>query len=277
MTRSPITMRWEHVLFLHWPVDPVRIRETLPEGLMPATHDGRAWLGVVAFTMPTIRPTVSPVGLRFHEVNLRTYVRPTGGGPKGVYFYNLDAADWLGVVAARVFFRLPYYHAEMRLSRLDDPGSDGGDLGLGSGLDSGPNADSGAASGSDLGAASGSDPSTDLDSDRAPTFRFLSRRDHPGAPAARVDLVYRPTGEVEPGTPGSLEEFLAENYRLYTGRRPWYCEIDHDPWPLRSAAVDVRENGLFEANGFDRPEGEPLVHYARALDVEAGLLRPVRR
>ncbi|MFC6726737.1 DUF2071 domain-containing protein, partial [Halobium palmae] len=99
---------------------------------------------------------------------------------------------------------------------------------------------------------------------------------HPRAPSARVDLVYRPTGEVAPGDPGSLDEFLAENYRFYTGSRPWYCEIDHDPWPLRSAAVDVRENTLFEANGFDRPDGDPLVHYARTLDVEADRLRSVR-
>ncbi|MFC6726872.1 DUF2071 domain-containing protein, partial [Halobium palmae] len=93
MTRSVMTMRWEHVLFLHWPVEPARIRETLPDGLAVATHDGRAWLGVVAFTMPEIRPAASPVGFGFHEVNLRTYVRPSGGGPQGVYFYNLDAAD----------------------------------------------------------------------------------------------------------------------------------------------------------------------------------------
>ncbi|MFC4356815.1 YqjF family protein [Halobium salinum] len=236
--RPLLTMRWEHLLFLHWPVDPDRVGETLPEGLSVATHDGRAWLGVVAFTMPDIRPRGSPYGLSFHEVNLRTYVRPESGGPKGVYFYNLDANDWLGVLGARAAFRLPYYHAEMRLSRVDAD-TTGGSV------------------------------------DHDPTFRFLSRRRHPGADPARVDLVFRPTGDPAPGEPGSLDEFLAENYRFYTGSRPWYCEIRHDPWPLQSAAVTVRENGLFEANGFEPPEGDPLVHYTAALDVRAGRLRRV--
>jgi hypothetical protein len=55
------------------------------------------------------------VGLSFGELNLRTYVRRDGSA--GVYFFNLDADDRLGVSVARSLFRLPYYRAEMRVSR----------------------------------------------------------------------------------------------------------------------------------------------------------------
>jgi uncharacterized protein YqjF (DUF2071 family) len=256
-----LSMRWEHVLFLHWPVEPSQVDVSLPDELDVATYDDRAWLGVVAFRMPDLRPRGSPVGLDFHEVNLRTYVRPASGGPKGVYFYNLDAGDWLGVVGARTLFRLPYYHAEMRFSRIE------------TGRSAGEGAEEGRAVAAD--GKAGTDGSPGVGTTHTPAFRFLSRRDHPIAPEARVDLVYRPSGDPAPGDAGSLDEFVAENYRFYTGGRPWYCEIGHDPWQLRDAAVTVRENGLFEANGFDRPDGDPITHYTAALDVTAGRLRAV--
>ncbi|PSP85631.1 hypothetical protein BRC96_02570 [Halobacteriales archaeon QS_6_64_34] len=36
--------------------------------------------------------------------------------------------------------------------------------------------------------------------------------------------------------------------------------------------VDIK-NGLFAANGFDRPPGDPLVYYGPGIDVTAGRLR----
>ncbi|MFB6169514.1 MAG: YqjF family protein, partial [Haloarculaceae archaeon] len=50
----------------------------------------------------------------YPELNLRTYVR---GEKPGIYFFNLDAADRLGVTIARTLFELPYYRAEMRVDR----------------------------------------------------------------------------------------------------------------------------------------------------------------
>jgi uncharacterized protein len=49
----------------------------------------------------------------FAELNVRTYVRPTGGGHPGVYFWSLEASNPLAVWAARTFFHLPYQNAEM--------------------------------------------------------------------------------------------------------------------------------------------------------------------
>jgi len=113
-----LRMEWRDVGFMHWPVDPDRVAETLPPGVSVDTHDGDAYLGVVPFRMTDIRPRGSPVGLSFCELNLRTYVR--ADGTPGVYFYNLDADDRYGVGIARQFFRLPYYRAEMQVASGDD-------------------------------------------------------------------------------------------------------------------------------------------------------------
>jgi hypothetical protein len=110
-----LEMTWRHTLFAHWPVEPAVVAERLPDGLAVDTYDGRAYLGVVPFEMADLRPRGSPVGLSFGELNLRTYVRRDGAA--GVYFFNLDADDRLGVSVARSLFRLPYYRARMRVSR----------------------------------------------------------------------------------------------------------------------------------------------------------------
>jgi len=72
---------------------------------------------------------------------------------------------------------------------------------------------------------------------------------------------YRPTGEVAPAGPGSLEWFLAERYRLYTvdGR----TEIHHDLWPLQPAEAEIELASLLPF----APAGEPLCHYAARQDA----------
>ncbi len=113
-----LEMTWEDGLFIHWPVEPDTIASTLPDGLSVATHDEDAWLGIVPFEMADIRPVGSPIGRSFPELNLRTYVDGPAG--KGVYFYNLDAADRVGVQIARRLFSLPYYTAEMAIDRSEN-------------------------------------------------------------------------------------------------------------------------------------------------------------
>ena len=111
--RVVMRQRWEHLLFLHWPVDPAVVAATLPPGLTVECYDGRAWLGVVPFWMRGVRPAGLPTvpGVSsFHELNLRTYVRDGAGRP-GVWFYSLDCDQPLAVAAARLFFHLPYEHA----------------------------------------------------------------------------------------------------------------------------------------------------------------------
>ena len=91
----------------------------LPEGLFVDTFGGKAYLGVVPFFMQNIRPRFLPSvpGISdFMEMNLRTYVHDRAGVP-GVWFYSLDANQWLAVKIAHRFFHLPYEHAEMKSRR----------------------------------------------------------------------------------------------------------------------------------------------------------------
>jgi uncharacterized protein YqjF (DUF2071 family) len=110
---------WHHLLFLHWVVAPERLRPLVPPELELDLFEGRAYVGLVPFTMRGVRPVWAPAvrGLsNFHETNVRTYVHHAGRDP-GVWFFSLDAANPVAVVLARTFFHLPYFHARMRLTR----------------------------------------------------------------------------------------------------------------------------------------------------------------
>ena len=109
---------WERLLFLHWPVDAESVRALLPPGVEVDTFEGRAWVGLVPFTMKRVRPRWAPAPGRawyenFHETNVRTYV--VCNSEPGVWFFSLDAASALAVVAARAWYKLPYFHARMTL------------------------------------------------------------------------------------------------------------------------------------------------------------------
>ena len=106
---------WHDLLFAHWPIAAERMRQVVPAELPLDTFDGQCWLGVVPFHMSGIRARGLPAipGLsRFPELNVRTYV--TLDGKPGVYFFSLDAASGAAVWAARRFYRLPYFRANMQ-------------------------------------------------------------------------------------------------------------------------------------------------------------------
>jgi len=110
--------RWEDLLFLHWPVDPAVVAKDLPPGLRVDTFEGKAWIGVVPFSMTGIRPRFLPAvpGIsNFPELNLRTYVVDAAGRP-GVWFYSLDTPKRLPNWIARTFFHLNYRLARMQLA-----------------------------------------------------------------------------------------------------------------------------------------------------------------
>ena len=117
---SPVMFQqWRDLLFLHWEYPVATIQAMLPEGLFVDTFAGRAYLGIVPFFMRNIRPRFLPAvpGISdFMEMNLSTYVHDRAGVP-GVWFYSLDANQWLAVKIARRFFHLPYEHAKMTSSR----------------------------------------------------------------------------------------------------------------------------------------------------------------
>ncbi len=116
-------MTWSDLLFAHWSVEPDAVASLLPAGVTLDTRDGKAWVGVVPFTMSNVTSRLCPPvpGLsRFLELNVRTYV--SVGGKPGVWFFSLDAASRIAVRVARATFNLPYMDAKMSL-RQDEGGA----------------------------------------------------------------------------------------------------------------------------------------------------------
>lgn len=108
-------MRWERLLFMHWPLPVATLEPFLPAELKVDTFGGQAWLGIVPFFMTNVHPTFLPSvpGLSaFTELNVRTYV--TFRGVPGVWFFSLEAANPVAVRLARTGFYLPYFDARMR-------------------------------------------------------------------------------------------------------------------------------------------------------------------
>lgn len=108
-------------MFLHWPISESELRPLVPASLDIDTFEGTAYIGVIPFAMFDVRPRYLPkaLALSFLETNVRTYVHVRGRDP-GVYFFSLDAASWLAVIAARLSFGLPYYRARMLLAKWPD-------------------------------------------------------------------------------------------------------------------------------------------------------------
>ena len=121
---SPVLMHqnWHHLLFMHWEVPPSALQALLPHGLDLDTFDGKAYVGLVPFTISGVRPSfIPPLPLisSFHEVNVRTYVH-RGGKDPGVWFFSLDASSTLAVAAARAAYKLPYFHSQIELKTSSD-------------------------------------------------------------------------------------------------------------------------------------------------------------
>ena len=113
---------WSDLMFIHWQVDPDKIQETLPAGLTVDTFDGDAYLGIVPFMMSRVKVGWLPVVpwiCAFPETNLRTYVIDEAGDP-GVWFYSLEAARVVPVMAARMFWHLNYRWAKMSINKTNN-------------------------------------------------------------------------------------------------------------------------------------------------------------
>jgi uncharacterized protein YqjF (DUF2071 family) len=122
LARGPWIMAqvWHDLLFAHWPFAPEVIRSLVPLALELDTFKGQAWLGVVPFRMSGVRlrgTPALPYLSAFPELNVRTYV--THGNRPGVWFFSLDAANFAAVMGARLWFHLPYFHANMKLVEKD--------------------------------------------------------------------------------------------------------------------------------------------------------------
>ena len=225
---------WGKLLFMHWRIDAQLLRRLIPEALNIDTFDGSAWIAVAPFTMWDIRalPPYLPAvpGLSSaHELNVRTYVYLDN--VPGVWFFSLDCNSSLAVMAARTFYHLPYYTAEIGLVEenailMDADKPDGHSIDY-----------------------------------------YLVRTDQPPADFHAIWTV----GEKLPTSqPGSLEFFLTERYCLYSEHKGklYRSDIHHAPWPLQKAELNSFDSSMIESHGLPTPEGDPLLHYCEELSVE---------
>jgi uncharacterized protein YqjF (DUF2071 family) len=210
---------WYDLLFAHWEIDPELIKPYIPSSLQLDTYQGRAWIAVVPFRMSGIRlrymPQI-PFTSKFPEINVRTYV--TYQGKPGVYFFSLDASNFLAVKVANSFFHLPYFLSEMAVSSEGD--------------------------------------SIYYQSNRAKEeIRFKGK--------------YQPISDVFYAEFGSLEYWLSERYCLYTEKenRLYRGEIHHRPWSLQEAKAEIYENTMININGFSPFKSNPILHFAKRLEV----------
>ena len=118
---QPLTyQKWGKLLFMHWRIEESELRPLIPEQLEIDSFDGTAWIGIIPFTMWDIRafPPYLPAvpGLSSaHELNVRTYVHYDR--VPGVWFFSLDCNSTAAVLAARGFYHLPYYNADIDLEQ----------------------------------------------------------------------------------------------------------------------------------------------------------------
>lgn len=243
MRSLPLAFGWRHLCFANWPVDEAVLDAHLPDAFAVDTFDGTGWLTVVPFTNVETRPRGLPpwAGVRLPELNLRSYVTVDGGtdhAPEESSGGETPRDGEPGV----------YFHS------LDADG---------------------------LAAVLGARLThalpyyyADVDFSWADgRVRFESRRRHPGARPARFAGSYRPTGEAFTPEPGTRAHFLTERRRLYTQGQDGtvrYTDVDHPRWTLYPAEWSVAANTLFEANGFARPEGDPVLYYSPGVDVVTG-------
>ena len=100
---------WRDLAYIHFDYDPTVVQALLPEGLEVDTWGGRAWVGLIPFSMRNISfpftPAVPWLG-SFPEINVRTYV--IRDGVPGVWFFSLDVNRLLPAFVARLTYRLPY-------------------------------------------------------------------------------------------------------------------------------------------------------------------------
>jgi hypothetical protein len=225
-TGAPAVMRqvWSHLAFLHWPVEPAAVAPLLPRGLEVDLFEGRAYVGVVPFTIGGL--------LRFHEINVRTYVH-RGGRDPGVWFFSLDAASRLAVAGARLAYKLPYFFAQIEMAVVA-PTEAGG-----------------------------------LVIDYRARRVGRATRSPRGAAPPRFACRYAASGPAAPARPSTLEMFLVERYLLYAwdGRRLRTARVEHVPYALAPASATDLDQTLTVEAGLPPLDGPPLAHYVATVDV----------
>ena len=225
---------WRHLLFLHWEIPAPALQALVPPELTIDTFEGKAYIGLIPFTLSGVRPVLTPAIpwlSSFHEVNVRTYVH-RGGHDRGVWFFSLDTSSALAVEGARAFYKLPYFHAHIDFTASDAP----------------------------------------LPSIEFVSRRDDPAGAKPAACRVRYRPADGVVSAAAPGTLDDflLERYVlysaGKDHQLYRAR------VRHQPYPIQRAELLELEETLVWAAGIRRSENAPLRHYAREVSATIGPL-----
>jgi uncharacterized protein YqjF (DUF2071 family) len=228
---------WHHLLFLHWEIPVADLQKMIPPGLTVDTFEGKAYVGLIPFTITGVRAVMTPPLpwiSSFHEVNVRTYVHHRGANP-GVWFFCLDASCALAVAAARAMYKLRYLDADISFD-----------------------------------AGKGPLPEIAFDSKRTDPRGQLPANLH-----ARYQPVEGAVRPAQPGSLEHFlcERYILyaqdEQQTLYRAR------VHHQPYPLQRAELLGLEETLVWAAGIRREDSIPMRHYAREVNVKVYELEKV--
>jgi uncharacterized protein YqjF (DUF2071 family) len=228
---------WHHLLFLHWELPAAELQALVPPQLTIDTFEGKAYVGLVPFTITGVRAVLTPPLpwiSSFHEVNVRTYVHHEGRDP-GVWFFSLDAASTLAVAAARAMYKLPYFDADI-----------------------------------DFNIGKGALPEIAFDSKRTDGRGVLPANAH-----VRYQPSEGPVQPAQPGSLEHflVERYILyahdEQHALYR------ASVHHQPYPLQRAELLGLEETLVWAAGIRRADSVPTRHYAREVNVKVYALEKV--
>lgn len=220
---------WHHLLFLHWEVPPQELQALVPPELNIDTFEGKAYVGLIPFTLSGVRPVgVPPLPWvsSFHEINVRTYVHRNGRDP-GVWFFSLDASSAIAVAAARAAYKLPYFHSHMEFAASQEAL---------------PRIDF---------TSQRDDPTGAKPANARISYKGMDGVVTPAVPGSLEHFL--------------IERYILysadDDHHLYRAR------VHHQRYPLQRADLLDLEETLIWAAGVRRSDAHPTRHYAREVNV----------
>lgn len=223
--------RTRDVCFAHWPVDPDVLGTRLPHALSVATHDGVGWVSLVAMRT---RPLLGAVGLpsAYSQVTLRTYARPAAGDGAADGAQGSETPTPGNDAGAVHFLRLD---ADSRLASV-------------------------------MGRRLFGVPFHHVDAQVTAGGDEVEVRTHAPDGTPLFVGAFTVPEEVATVAAGTHLSWVTDRttYALADGR---VGRVEHDPWTVGDADLDLVRNDLLGSEGLPDPLGEPLVGYSPGVDV----------